>query len=100
MRASIVFVAIVGVAATLLSPAGARVEASRIVDRTFLCETGFVGGLYRLDVNSQYSTSQGTSELTVYSSVTRTSTSRPSAHELVRPRDSSRALRADEGRSS
>jgi len=71
MRAPIVFVAIVGVAATLLSPAGARPEASRIVDRTFLCESGFVGGLYRLDVNSQYSTGQGSSELTVYSSVTR-----------------------------
>ncbi len=71
MRASIVLVAIVGVAATLLSPAGARVEASRIVDRTFLCESGFVGGLYQLDVHSQYSKPQGSSELIVYSSVTR-----------------------------
>ena len=48
MRAPIVLVAIVGVAATLLSPAGARVEASRIVDRTFLCESGFLGGLYQV----------------------------------------------------
>ena len=71
MRVPIVFVAIVGVAATLLSPAGARVEASRIVDRTFLCESGFVGGLHRLDVSSQYSTRQGSSDLTVYSSITR-----------------------------
>ena len=46
MRAPIAFVAIVGVAATLLSPAGARPEASRIVDRTFLCESGFLGGLF------------------------------------------------------
>ena len=71
MRAPIVFVAIVGVAATLLSPAGARPEASRIVDRTFLCESGFLGGLYQLDVNSQYSARQGASELAVYSSITR-----------------------------
>lgn len=71
MRAAIVFVAIVGVAATLLSPASARVEASRIVDRTFLCESGFLGGLYQLDVHSQYAVQQGSSELTVYSSITR-----------------------------
>ena len=71
MRAPIVLVAIVGVAATLLSPAAARVEASRIVDRTFHCESGFLGGLYQVDVNSHYSAQQGSSELTVYSSVTR-----------------------------
>jgi len=71
MRARIVFVAIVGAAATLLAPAGAGVEALRIVDRTFLCESGFIGGLYQLDVHSQYSKPQGSSDPTVYSSVTR-----------------------------
>ena len=71
MRAVMVLIAIVGVAATFLPSAGARLEASRIVDRTFLCESGFIGGLYQLDVSSQYSTQQGSSDLAVYSSVTR-----------------------------
>lgn len=70
MRALLVVVA-VGAAATFLAPAGARVEASRVVDRTFLCESGFIGGRYQLDVHSQFSTQQGSSDLTVYSSVTR-----------------------------
>lgn len=71
MRVPIVFVAIVGVAATLLSPASARVEASRIVDRTFSCEAGFVGGQHQVIVQSRYSTIPDSSKLKVYSGVVR-----------------------------
>lgn len=71
MRAPVIFVATVGIAATLLSPAGARVEASRIVDRTFSCEAGFVGGLHQVTVRSGYSTIPNSSKLKVYSGVSR-----------------------------
>lgn len=39
----------------LLSPAYAREEASRIVDRTFACETGYLGGIYQATVQSYWS---------------------------------------------
>ena len=71
MRPAIVFAAIVGVAATLLAPAHARVEASRIVDRTFSCEAGFVGGLHQVTVRSGFSTTPDSSKLKVYSGVAR-----------------------------
>ncbi len=54
MKARFVFAAIVGVAATLLSPAYAREEASRLVDRTFACETGYLGGIYQATVESYW----------------------------------------------
>lgn len=71
MHGRLMRMSIVGVAATLLSPAGARVEASRIVDRTFSCEAGFVGGLHQVTVRSGYSTIPDSSKLKVYSGVAR-----------------------------
>lgn len=47
-------VLLAGIAAVLLTPAHARDEASRIVDRTFSCETGYVGGVYQATVESYW----------------------------------------------
>jgi hypothetical protein len=60
-----------GLAAAILSPAHAHEEASRTFDRTFSCEAGYVGGLYRVNLGSAYSTSPGSSALVATSSVTR-----------------------------
>ncbi|HEX4747483.1 MAG TPA: hypothetical protein VFU99_11460 [Gaiellaceae bacterium] len=38
----------------LLAPAHARPDASRIVDRTFSCESGYVGGVYQAELNSTW----------------------------------------------
>lgn len=55
MRLVLAMGAIVGVIA-LSSNAGAEPGASRLVDRTFSCEAGFVGGLRQVTVRSGYST--------------------------------------------
>lgn len=42
-------VVVVSIALTLLSPALARDESSRVVDRTFSCETGYLGGVHQVE---------------------------------------------------
>jgi len=37
-----------------------------VIDRTFLCETGFLGGLYQLEVQAYYSTRQGSQKREVF----------------------------------
>jgi hypothetical protein len=71
VRRIVVPTLLAGIAAVLLAPAHARETASRIVDRTFSCEAGFVGGLYQVDVSSDYSTDPSSPVPTVFSSVTR-----------------------------
>lgn len=46
---------VVGLAAVVLAPADARESASRVIDRTFSCETGYVGGVYQASVESYWS---------------------------------------------
>jgi hypothetical protein len=41
-------------AVVLLSPAHAREGASRVVDRTFVCEVGYLGGVYQATVESYW----------------------------------------------
>ena len=56
-------VLVAGIAAVVLPTAHARESASRIVDRTFSCEAGFVGGLHQVTVGTTFSTSEGSSTL-------------------------------------
>lgn len=63
---------IVGALVAVIVPAAAAdSSASRVVDRTFSCEAGFVGGLYQVDLSSDYSTDPSSPAPTVFSSVTR-----------------------------
>lgn len=64
-------IGVVAAASALATNAGADVSASRIVDRTFSCEAGFVGGLHQVTVRSGYSTIPDSSKLKVYSGVAR-----------------------------
>jgi hypothetical protein len=57
-------------AAVLVAPAGAAPQASRILDRTFSCESGYVGGLHQVKLDSTFSAAPG-SALQATSSVTR-----------------------------
>jgi hypothetical protein len=41
-------------ATVILAPANASEDASRIVDRTFSCATGYVGGIYQASVESYW----------------------------------------------
>ena len=41
-------------AGVLVLPAHAREDASRVVDRTFACATGYVGGVYQASVESYW----------------------------------------------
>jgi hypothetical protein len=66
-----VVIVVVGLAAVLLAPAHARESASRVVDRTFSCEAGFVGGLHQVTVSSGFSASPGSSKLRASSVVTK-----------------------------
>jgi hypothetical protein len=60
----------VAAATLLLAPnGGAREQAERVVDRTFACQAGYVGGLYQVDVTSMLSTDPS-SKLRASSSVT------------------------------
>jgi hypothetical protein len=47
VRGIAVPVVLAAVAGSLLAPAHAGEQASRIVDRTFLCATGYVGGVHQ-----------------------------------------------------
>ncbi len=55
MQRIVALIVVVGIALMLLSPAYAREEASRVVDRTFSCETGYLGGIYQATVQSYWS---------------------------------------------
>jgi hypothetical protein len=48
-------VGVVAACAACLPSAGAESTASRIVDRTFACETGYLGGIYQATVQSYWS---------------------------------------------
>ena len=50
-------------AATLSDVAGGRVGAKGIVDRTFSCEAGFVGGLHQVNLSIVPSTQPGSSQI-------------------------------------
>jgi hypothetical protein len=59
-----------GLAAVILAPASAREDATNVIDRTFSCEAGYVGGLHQVTIYSAYRTSPGSSKLRASSSVT------------------------------
>jgi hypothetical protein len=48
-------VGVVAVCAAFLPSAGAGPTVSRIIDRTFACETGYLGGIYQATVQSYWS---------------------------------------------
>ncbi len=48
-KALTVFVAIATVCAARLSEADAEPAASRVIDRTFSCQTGYLGGVYQVE---------------------------------------------------
>jgi len=50
-----VLIVLTGIAGVLLTPAYGREDASRVVDRTFSCETGYLGGIYQATVHSYWS---------------------------------------------
>jgi hypothetical protein len=54
VRRGVGLLAAFAVASVTLAPAHARESASRIVDRTFLCATGYVGGIYQTSVESYW----------------------------------------------
>jgi hypothetical protein len=55
MRRMGVLIVVAGIAGALLAPAYGREGASRLVDRTFVCETGYVGGIYQATMQSYWS---------------------------------------------
>lgn len=69
--------AVAGVA--YASVASADPAASRIVDRTFSCAPGYVGGLYQVDLSSSYSKPPGSTRLKIASAVTQDMHSAPLA---------------------
>ena len=50
-----VLIVLVGIAGALLAPAYGREDVARVVDRTFACETGYVGGIYQATMQSYWS---------------------------------------------
>jgi hypothetical protein len=54
VRRSIALIAVGCLATMPLSTAHARQEASRVIDRTFSCATGYVGGIYQTSVESYW----------------------------------------------
>jgi hypothetical protein len=62
-------VMLAGIAAVLLAPAHAGDRASRVVDSTYSCAAGFVGGLHQVTVRSSYSATPGAARLRVSSSI-------------------------------
>jgi hypothetical protein len=59
-----------GLAAVFLAPASAREDATNVIDRTFSCEAGYVGGLHQVTIHSAYRPRPGSSKLRASSSVT------------------------------
>jgi len=62
-RALVVLIASAVLATVWASRVGAEPRASRIVDRTFSCEAGFVGGLYQVTLGTTFTTRPGSSRL-------------------------------------
>lgn len=56
--------------ASVASAASADPAVTRVVDRTFSCEAGYVGGLHQVDVNSSYSRPPGATRFQVTSTIT------------------------------
>jgi len=54
VRRGVALLSALALASVILAPANAREDASRIVDRTFLCATGYVGGIYQTSVESYW----------------------------------------------
>ena len=54
MKRTCVLIALAGIAGVLLAPAYAREDASRVIDRTFACETGYLGGVYQATIDSYW----------------------------------------------
>lgn len=70
MTRGLVLVVAIGLAAVILAPASAREDATNVIDRTFSCEAGYVGGLHQVTIYSTYQTTPGSSKLRASSSVT------------------------------
>ncbi len=70
MRVLFLCACLVGVSATLVSGVGAEPGAVHIVDRTFSCEAGYLGGLYQVQLSSSYQPASS-SKLQAVASITR-----------------------------
>ena len=79
MRSGVVLAATVALAALVLAPAQARTDASRILDRTYSCEAGYIGGLYQVQLSTQYQPGSS-SKLQVFASVTKNMWESPYGH--------------------
>ena len=55
MSPGIVLLSALALAGAILAPASAREDASRVIDRTFSCEVGYLGGVYQAEVQSYWS---------------------------------------------
>jgi hypothetical protein len=55
MKRIVVAITVAGLAVVLLAPVQAHVGASRVIDRTFSCEAGFLGGVHQAEVESYWS---------------------------------------------
>ncbi len=73
-RALVITLALTAVAAVLIPSPAARPDASRIVDRTFNCTAGYLGGVYQVDIDSYWyvdpQTQRRTPSATVSTSLT------------------------------
>jgi hypothetical protein len=67
-RGSILVVAVF-CGAAFLSAANARPDASRVIDRTFVCATGYLGGIYQLEVDAYFAARQGSQKREVFANV-------------------------------
>ena len=47
-------IVVAGIAGVLLAPAYGRENASRVLDSTFTCETGYLGGVYQATIDSYW----------------------------------------------
>ena len=59
------------VSALPLAPAQAGEPAPRILDRTYSCEAGYIGGLYQVQLSSRYQPGASPSKLLAFASVTK-----------------------------
>jgi hypothetical protein len=68
-RTRILVLALIGATPFLPAEANAPPEASRVIDRTFACTTGYVGGIHQLEVDAYYGTGQGSQRSKVFANV-------------------------------
>ena len=69
MRHTRILVVALICATAFLPEANARPEASRVIERTFACTTGYVGGIYQLEVDTYYGTREGSQKRDVFANV-------------------------------